>query len=71
MADASLESQIDKIRREIEERGESNVGCEELCVLCPGAALQSSRWDAIAQIALRERWSFTLLPDETVSFKNL
>ncbi|PZR75139.1 MAG: hypothetical protein DLM73_06005 [Chthoniobacterales bacterium] len=71
MADASLESQIDKIRREIEEHGESTVGCEELSVLCPGAALHSSRWDAIAQIAIGERWAFTLLPDESVSFKNL
>jgi hypothetical protein len=66
-----LQSQIDRIRHEIEEYGESTVGCEELSVLCPNTVLQSSKWDAIAKIAMSEHWSFTLFPDDSVCFAKL
>jgi hypothetical protein len=59
------------MRHEIEECGESTVGCEELSALCPDAALQSSRWDVIAKIAIGEHWSFTLFPDNSVCFAKL
>jgi hypothetical protein len=66
-----LQSQIDRIRHEIQEYGESTVGCEDLSVLGPNAVLQSSKWDAIATIAQREGWSFTYFPDGSVGFAKL
>jgi hypothetical protein len=59
------------VRQEIQEHGESVVGCEELRVLCPDEVPVSTQWNAIAKIAMSEGWSFTYFPDGTVAFANL
>jgi hypothetical protein len=67
----TLKSQVENVRHEIQEFGESVVGCEELRVLCPDEAPASSQWSAIAKIAMREGWSFTFFPNGNVEFANL
>ena len=59
------------MRREIQENGESIVGCEELRVLCDDVVLPSNQWEAVAQIAIIEGWSFTFFPDCSVRFARL
>jgi hypothetical protein len=68
---ATLESQVENVRREIKEHGESVVGCDELRVLCPDEFPASTQWGAIAKIAGREGWSFTYFPNGSVEFANL
>jgi hypothetical protein len=67
----SLHSQIEKVRREIEALGESIVDCDELLVLCEDEVLASNQWNAIARIAIDEKWSFTYFPDGSVRFAKL
>jgi hypothetical protein len=67
----TLESQVENVRREIKEHGESVVGCDELRVLCPDEFPASTQWGAIAKIAMREGWSFTYFPNGSVGFANL
>ena len=67
----TLKSQVERIRREVKDTGESIVGCEELRVLCADDVAVSDQWDAIAKIALNERWSFTFFPDGSVRFAPL
>ena len=67
----TLEREIEVIRREIAETGESIVGCEELRVLCPDEVPPSIQWNAIAKIALSEGWSFTFFPNGNVAFRVL
>jgi hypothetical protein len=64
----TLKSQVERIRHEIQEYGESIVGCEELRVLCVNEASESGQWNVIAQIAISEGWSFTFFPDGSVRF---
>jgi hypothetical protein len=59
------------VRQEIQEYGESVVGCEELRVLCPDEVLVSNQWNTIAKIAMSEGWSFTYLPNGSVAFADL
>jgi hypothetical protein len=59
------------VRQEIQEHGESVVGCAELRVLCPDEVPASTQWNAIAKIAKSEGWSFTYFPDGSVAFANL
>jgi len=59
------------MRRAIEDIGESIVGCDELRVLGDDEVLASNQWDAIARIAITEKWSFTYFPDGSVRFANL
>jgi hypothetical protein len=66
-----LERQVEVIRREILEKGESVVGCGELRVLCPDEVPASIQWNAIAKIAMSEGWSFTYFPNGSVGFANL
>jgi hypothetical protein len=67
----ALESQIETIRGEIQEHGESLVGCEELRVLCPDEVPVINQWNAIAKIARSEKWSFTYFANGSVAFANL
>jgi hypothetical protein len=64
-------AQVDKIRTEIRQHGESRVGCEELSLLCPGEVSNAQVLNGIAQIAEWERWTFQYLPDGSVRFSNL
>jgi hypothetical protein len=66
-----LQSQVERMRSEIENDGESIVGCEELEVLCADMVVESSQWHVIAGIAISERWSFTFFPNGDVRFAKL
>ena len=67
----TLKSQVEMVRQEIQEYGESVVGCTELRVLCPDEVPVSTQWNAIARIAKSEGWSFTYFPDGSVGFAKL
>jgi hypothetical protein len=67
----TLKSQVERVRQEIKEYGESVVGCAELRVLCPDEVPPSNQWNAIAKIAMSEGWSFTYFPNGNVTFANL
>lgn len=67
----TLRSQVERVRQDIQEHGESIVGCEELRVLCPDEVPVSTQWSAIARIAKGEGWSFTYFPNGNVGFANL
>jgi len=62
-----LKTQIETIRGEIRETGESIYTCARLRILCPEVA-DSGHWNAIARIALSEHWSLTFSPDGSVRF---
>jgi hypothetical protein len=64
-------NQLAKIRDEIAQTGETTITCAELPAICPEAVLASGKWNAIAAIAMRECWSFTLHPNGDVSFAPL
>jgi hypothetical protein len=66
-----IAAQVDKIRAEIRQHGESRVGCEELSLLCPNEVSDAQQLNGIAQIAEWERWTFEYLPDGSVRFTNL
>jgi hypothetical protein len=67
----TLQSEIERIRGEIKDSGESIVACEELRVLCAEEVPVSNQWNAIAKIAINEKWSFTFFPSGSVRFANL
>ena len=64
-------TQVEKMRSEIRQFGESRVGCEELSLLCPADVSESEQLTGIAQIAEWERWTFEYLPDGSVRFTDL
>jgi len=66
-----IAAQVDKIRAEIRQHGESRVGCEELRLLCPDKVSDAEGLSGIAEIAEWERWTFEYLPDGSVRFSNL
>jgi hypothetical protein len=70
LSGASLNDQIEKIRFEIRDLGESVYSYERLHSLFPDIS-PSGQWDAIARIALREHWSFTFSSDGSVCFAEL
>jgi hypothetical protein len=67
----AIAAQVDKIRAEIQQHGESRVGCDELFLLCPTEISNAQELNGIAQIAEWERWTFEYLPDGSVRFSNL
>jgi hypothetical protein len=69
--DAKLNTQVLAVREEISSHGESIVDCAKLLVLCRGVAGLGGQWDEIAKIAIKEKWSFTFLPDGDVRFAPL
>jgi hypothetical protein len=60
-------TQVEKIRSEIQEFGESRVGCEELTLLCSDVTAAQERI-GIEHIAEYEGWNFRYLPDGHVRF---
>lgn len=66
-----IAAQVDKMRGEIRQEGESRVGCDELSLLCPEEVSASQQLNGIAQIAEWEGWTFEYLPDGSVRFTNL
>jgi hypothetical protein len=66
-----IAAQVDKIRAEIRQHGESRVGGNELSLLCPDEVSNAQELNGIAQIAEWERWTFEYLSDGSVRFSNL
>jgi hypothetical protein len=66
-----VENQLAQIRDAIAQIGEITITCAELNALCPEAVLSSGKWSAIASVAMREHWSFTLHPNGDVCFAPL
>jgi hypothetical protein len=64
-------SQVERVRRVIDEFGECTVGCLELRVLCVDQVSARDQWDAIAKLAMAEGWSFTFFPNGDVRFAPL
>ena len=60
-------TQVEKIRSEIRQFGESRVGCEELSLLCSDVSAMQEKI-GIEAIAEYEGWSFQYLPDGHVRF---
>ena len=63
--------QVDKIRADIRERGESRVSCNELFLLCSDEVPFAQELNGISEIAEWERWTFEYLPDGCVRFTSL
>jgi hypothetical protein len=63
-------TQVEKIRLQIQEFGESRVGCEELSLLCSDVTAEQEKI-GIEQIAEYEGWTFQYLPDGHVRFSPL
>jgi hypothetical protein len=64
----ALESQIEKMRRDVQARGECIVPYDEIRALCAKAIPSRNQWEEIAKIAIDEGWSFTFFPDRSVRF---
>lgn len=62
------ESYVDHIRQKIGERGECIVSRVEVRALCAEELATPNTWNAIAGLAIAERWSFTFFPDGSVRF---
>lgn len=60
-------AQVEKIRSDIRQLGESRVGCEELSLLCSDVSAMQEKI-GIEAIAEYEGWSFQYLPDGHVRF---
>src|ERR1700726_2658667 len=60
-------TQVEKMRSEIRQFGESRVGCEELSLLCSDVSAMQEKI-GIEQIAEYEGWSFQYLLDGHVRF---
>jgi hypothetical protein len=64
-------SQVDKIRAEIRQCGESRVGGDELFLLRPAEVSIAQELNGISEIAEWEHWTFEYLPDGSVRFSSL
>jgi hypothetical protein len=64
-------AQVDKIRAEIRQCGESYVGKDELFLLRPGEVSNAQALIGISEIAEWERWTFEYLPSGGVRFSSL
>jgi hypothetical protein len=67
----AIAAQVDKIRAEIRQYGESYVGKDELFLLCPDEVSNAQELIGISEIAEWERWTFEYLPSGSVRFSNL
>jgi hypothetical protein len=63
-------TQVAKMRSQIQQFGESRVGCEELSLLCSDVTAAEEKI-GIEQIAEYEGWAFFYLPDGHVRFSPL
>ena len=62
---------IRKMRAEIERSGETLVEAGELNQLGKTGLPDEQQFKTIAKIAIKEGWSFTFLPDDSVRFAKL
>jgi hypothetical protein len=70
-ARTDIGAQVEKMRADIRQYGESRVGCNELHLLCHSEVSPRQELNGIAQIAEWERWTFEYLADGSVRFKSL
>jgi hypothetical protein len=63
-------AQVENIRSEIGQHGESRVGCEELYLLCSDVTPAQEKI-GVEQIAEYEGWTFQYLPNGHVRFSPL
>ena len=64
-------AQVDTIRAQIQQCGESRVGCAELALLGNNDVSIAQELKGISEIAEWEQWNFEYLPDGRVLFSNL
>ena len=62
--------EIERIRNEISERGESTVSAKELRRFYDDATA-TEQWGHIAKLAIDEHWTFTFFPDGAIRFAKL
>lgn len=67
----AIGAQVDRIRADIRQYGESRVGCEELFLLRSNEVSDAQGLTGITEIAEWEHWTFEYLPDGSVRFSNL
>jgi hypothetical protein len=67
----AIGAQVDRIRADIRQYGESRVGREELFLLRSDEVSDSQGLTGITEIAEWEGWTFEYLPDGSVRFSNL
>ena len=70
MRETHVEPQVQRIRAEIEQSGESILQQTDLTALCR-SEISEYRWNVLAKIAISEGWSFTFFPDGRVRFARL
>lgn len=71
MLDRVADPRIQKMRAEIEQSGETLLELGELNLLHRGELSEDQRWKTITEIAIKEGWSFTFFPDDSVRFAKL
>lgn len=67
----TIGAQVEKIRAEIRQHGESFVGKDELFLLCPDEVSNTQELIGMSEIAEWERWTFEYLPSGCVRFASL
>jgi hypothetical protein len=68
---SQVKDQVERIRSEIDLRGESTVESDDLRMLCLGEAIPSEQFNRVSDIAQQENWSFAFFKDGTVRFAKL
>lgn len=71
MHDRAVDPEVQRMRAEIEQSGETVLARDELNLLCRGEILDWHHWKTVAEIAINEGWSFTFFPDDSVRFSKL
>jgi hypothetical protein len=71
MLDRVTDPRIQRMRADIEQSGETLLDPGDLNLLREGEFSEDQQWKTIAEIAIREGWSFTFLPDDRVRFAKL
>lgn len=68
---AESETLLEAMRKEIAQKGECVVACDQLRSLIPERASIGAQFGHIFAVAEKERWSFEFGPDGTVRFAAL
>ena len=71
MYERAVDPRIQRMRSEIEQSGETLLEAGEINLLCRNEISGDRRWNMIVDLAIKEGWSFTFLPDDSVRFAKL
>ena len=71
MRDRAVNPDVQRMRAEIEQSGETVLERDELNLLCRREIPVRHHWKTVAEIAINEGWSFTFFPDDSVRFSKL